>query len=139
MEKNVIKKNTHGVTGKVTSSSKKKRQISSGVVHINSSFNNTIVTVSDAQGDVITWSSAGGNNFKGSKKSTPYAAQVTAEKAVRSAKEFGLKTASIKILGPGAGRDSAIRAVANLIIVTGIKDVTPVPHNGCKPRKQRRM
>jgi ribosomal protein S11 len=99
MEKNVIKKNTHGVTGKVTSSSKKKRQISSGVVHINSSFNNTIVTVSDAQGDVITWSSAGGNNFKGSKKSTPYAAQVTAEKAVRSAKEFGLKTASIKIMG----------------------------------------
>lgn len=122
------------------SSVKKKKNVPAGVVHINASFNNTIVTVSDLLGNTIAWSSSGSNNFKGSKKSTPYAAQVAADKAVKKAMvDCGLKTVYIKITGPGAGRDSAIRAVAVLVTVTAIKDITPIPHNGCRPRKQRRM
>lgn len=132
MNKSVTKKSNNAAA-------KKKKQLTAGVAHINASFNNTIVSISDMQGDVIAWSSSGSNAFKGSKKSTPYAAQVTAEKAIRKAMEFGLKTVFVKIAGPGAGRDSAIRAIANLVTVTAIKDVTPVPHNGCRPRKQRRM
>lgn len=132
MNKSVAKKNNNSI-------STKKKQLTSGIAYINASFNNTIVSISDMQGDVVAWSSSGSNAFKGSKKSTPYAAQVTAEKAIRKAMEFGLKTVFVKISGPGAGRDSAIRAIANLVIVTAIKDVTPVPHNGCRPRKQRRM
>jgi len=133
MNKNLGKKSTSATAVK------KKKQLTSGIAHINASFNNTIVSISDMQGDVVAWSSSGSNSFKGSKKSTPYAAQVTAEKAIKKAMEFGLKTVFIKISGPGAGRDSAIRGIANLVIVTAIRDITPVPHNGCRPRKQRRM
>lgn len=131
-----MKKNISRSAG--SSAIKKRKQISSGVACISATFNNTIVSISDAQGAVIAWSSAG-SSFKGSKKSTPYAAQVTAEKAMKKAMEFGLKTVFVKVSGPGAGRDSAIRAIANLVIVTAIRDVTPVAHNGCRPRKQRRM
>lgn len=131
MNKNIGKKSTLAA--------KKKKQVIAGVAHINASFNNTIVSISNMQGDVIAWSSSGSNSFEGSKKATPHAAQVTAEKAIKKAMEWGLKTVFIKVSGPGVGRDAAIRAIANLVIVTAIKDITPVPHNGCRPRKQRRM
>ena len=126
-------------TVKKTASSKKKKMVAAGIAHISASFNNTIVSISDMQGEVLAWSSAGSNGFKGSKKSTPYAAQITAEKAAKKAIDFGLKTVSVKVTGPGSGRDSAIRALANDFTITVIKDTTPVPHNGCKPRKERRM
>lgn len=131
MNKNIAKKGS-------SVAAKRKRHVAAGVAHICASFNNTIISITDPHGDVIAWYSSG-ISFKGSKKSTPYAAQVTAEEAVKKAMEFGLKTVLIKISGPGAGRDSAIRAIANLVTVTAICDVTPVPHNGCRPRKLRRM
>ena len=119
---------------------KKKKGVIVGIVHISATFNNTLVTITDVQGDVIAWSSSGTNGFKGSRKSTPYAAQVTAEKAALKAMECGLKTVSVKIKGPGSGRESAIRALVNSgLTVTSIKDITPVPHNGCKPPKKRRI
>lgn len=123
------------------SASKRKRNVAVGVAHILATFNNTIVTISDLQGDVISWSSSGCNGFKGSRKSTPYAAQVTAENAARQAmNNYGLKTISVEIAGPGTGRESAIRALASIgLNVTTIKDITPVPHNGCRPRKKRRV
>ena len=126
-------------TVKKKTSTKKRKVVAAGVAHVNASFNNTIVSISDVQGEVLAWSSAGSNGFKGSKKSTPYAAQITAEKAAKKAIEFGLKTIYVKVTGPGSGRDSAIRALANDFTITAIKDTTPVPHNGCKPRKERRM
>jgi small subunit ribosomal protein S11 len=120
--------------------SKKKRTVVIGVAHISATFNNTIVTISDAQGAVITWSSAGCNGFKGSRKSTPYAAQVTAETAAKKATEFGVKTISVKIQGPGNGRDSAVRGlISSGLNVTTIKDITPIPHNGVRPPKKRRV
>ncbi len=123
-----------------TKNLKKKRNVIVGVAHINTSFNNTIVTISDLQGDVLAWSSAGANGFSGSKKSYPYAAQITAEKAAVKAMSYGLKTVSVKVQGPGSGRDTAIRALATAgLTVTMIKDVTPVPHNGCRPAKRRRV
>ena len=125
--------------GAASTAAKKKKHLTAGIAHINASFNNTIVSITDMQGDVVAWSSSGSNAFKGSKKSTPYAAQVTAEKAVKKAMEYGLKTVFVKINGPGNGRESAMRAISHLVTVTSIKDVTPVPHNGCRPRKQRRM
>lgn len=119
---------------------KKKRAVVVGVVHIAATFNNTTVTISDMQGDVFASSSAGANGFKGSRKSTPYAAQLTAEKAAQKAMECGLKTVSVKIKGPGTGRESAVRALTSAgLTVTSIKDVTPVPHNGCRPPKRRRV
>lgn len=119
---------------------KAKKNVAVGVVHINASFNNTIVTVSDLQGNVIAWWSAGAAGFKGSRKSTPYAAQITAEAAVRKAMDHQLKTVSIQVKGPGVGRESALRAVQNLgLVITSIKDITPVPHNGCRPPKRRRV
>jgi len=120
-------------------SAKKKKLVASGIAHINATFNNTIVSITDMQGEVLVWSSSGSNGFKGSKKSTPYAAQVTAEKAAKKAIEFGLKTISVRVTGPGSGRDSAIRALDSDFTITMIKDTTPVPHNGCRPRKKRRM
>ena len=118
----------------------KNRNISLGVVHINVSFNNTIVTCTDVQGDVLLASSAGAQGFKGAKKATPYAAQVVIEKLLDKAKELGLKTVSIKIKGPGSQRESALRAVFHQnIIVTRIEDVSPVAHNGCKAPKRRRV
>ena len=117
-----------------------KKNISSGVAHINASFNNTMITITDAQGNAISWSSAGMQGFKGSRKSTPYAAQVAAEDAGRKAQEHGVKTLEVMVKGPGMGRESALRALQSLgFTVTTIRDVTPVPHNGCRPRKKRRV
>jgi len=119
---------------------RERKNISTGVVHVNASFNNTIVTVTDMQGNTISWSSAGAHGFKGSRKSTPYAAQVTADAAARKAQEHGLKTVLVEVKGPGTGRESALRALqAAGLVVTSIKDVTPIPHNGCRPPKRRRV
>jgi small subunit ribosomal protein S11 len=119
---------------------RERKNISAGVVHVNASFNNTIVTVTDMQGNTISWSSAGAHGFKGSRKSTPYAAQVTADAAARKAQEHGLKTVLVLVKGPGTGRESALRALqAAGLVVTSIKDVTPIPHNGCRPPKRRRV
>lgn len=123
-----------------TGKKKEKKNITDGVAHIQSTFNNTIITITDMTGNVISWSSAGLQGFKGSRKSTPFAAQMAAEDAVRKAKEHGMKRVQVYIKGPGAGRESALRSlqVAGLNI-TMIRDVTPVPHNGCRPPKRRRV
>jgi small subunit ribosomal protein S11 len=119
---------------------RERKNISAGVVHVNASFNNTIVTITDMQGNTVSWSSAGAHGFKGSRKSTPYAAQVTADAAAKKAQEHGLKTVLVLVKGPGTGRESALRALqAAGLTVTSIKDVTPVPHNGCRPPKRRRV
>ena len=117
-----------------------RKNIESGAAHIHSSFNNTIVTITDTQGNVISWASAGGLGFKGSRKSTPFAAGQAAETASKAAMEHGLKTVEVYVKGPGSGREAAIRALqACGLEVTSIKDVTPVPHNGCRPPKRRRV
>lgn len=119
---------------------RERKNISSGVAHVNSTFNNTVVTIADVQGNVIAWSSAGVAGFKGSRKSTPYAAQIAAEQAGRKAQEHGLKTLEISVKGPGSGRESALRALQGIgFSVTMISDVTPIPHNGCRPSKRRRV
>lgn len=119
---------------------RERKNISSGMVHVNSSFNNTMITITDAQGNTISWSSAGAMNFKGSRKSTPYAAQVAAEDAAKKAMEHGLKTVEVNVRGPGSGRESALRALqAAGLTVTSIRDTTPIPHNGCRPPKRRRV
>lgn len=119
---------------------KDKKNISFGIIMVNATFNNTIVTVSDLSGNVISWCSAGQIGYKGSRKSTPFAAQQVAERAIRAAQEHGLKTVIAKVKGPGAGRESALRALISLgIVVTSIKDVTPIAHNGCRPPKRRRV
>lgn len=119
---------------------KERKNITSGVVHVNSTFNNTMVTITDAQGNTISWSSAGAHGFKGSRKSTPYAAQVAAEDAGKKAAEHGMKTVEVMVKGPGAGRESALRALQAIgFVITSIKDVTAIPHNGCRPRKRRRV
>ena len=119
---------------------RERKNISSGVAHVNSTFNNTMITITDAQGNTISWSSAGAMGFKGSRKSTPYAAQVAAEDAGKKAMEHGMKNLEIEVRGPGSGRESALRALqaAGFTIIT-IRDVTPIPHNGCRPRKRRRV
>ena len=119
---------------------KVRKNIARGVAHIHSTFNNTIVTITDMQGNAISWASAGGLGFRGSKKSTPFAAQTAAETAARAAKEHGLKTVEVFVKGPGAGREAAIRALQSEDLeVKLIKDVTPIPHNGCRPPKRRRV
>jgi small subunit ribosomal protein S11 len=119
---------------------RERKNISTGVAHVNSSFNNTIVTITDAQGNTISWSSSGTMGFKGSRKSTPYAAQVAAEDAARKAMEHGLRTVEVLVRGPGGGRESALRALqAAGITITSIRDTTPIPHNGCRPPKRRRV
>ena len=119
---------------------KVRKNISSGIAHINSSFNNTKILISDAQGNAISWSSAGTMGFKGSRKSTPYAAQMAAEDAAKKAQEHGMKTLEVQVQGPGSGRESALRALAAVgLIVTSIRDVTPMAHNGCRPPKRRRV
>ncbi len=119
---------------------KVKKNISTGVVHIQSTFNNTIVSITDTNGNVISWSSAGMHGFKGSRKSTPFAAQLTAEDAVKKAQEHGMKTVEVTVKGPGAGRESALRALQSAgLVILKIRDVTPVPHNGCRPPKKRRV
>lgn len=121
-------------------SSKKKKSIVNGLTHIQSTFNNTIVTIADLKGSTISWCSSGASGFKGAKKSTPFAAQMAAEKAAKHAIDQGMKSTEITISGPGAGRETAIRAIqAAGIEVTLIKDITPVPHNGCRPPKKRRV
>jgi small subunit ribosomal protein S11 len=119
---------------------REKKNITSGVAHVNATFNNTMITITDAQGNAIAWSSAGAMGFKGSRKSTPYAAQIAAEDAGRKAQEHGMKMVEIEVSGPGSGRESALRALqACGFQVTSIRDVTPIPHNGCRPRKRRRV
>ncbi|MGN0597639.1 MAG: 30S ribosomal protein S11 [Ruminiclostridium sp.] len=119
---------------------RERKNIENGQVHIQSTFNNTIVTFSDLQGNVLSWASAGGLGFRGSRKSTPFAAQTAAETAARAAMEHGLKTVEVYVKGPGAGREAAIRALEGVNLkVTLIKDVTPIPHNGCRPPKRRRV
>ncbi len=119
---------------------KNKRTQSSGIAHVHSTFNNTIVTITDDKGNVVTWSSAGNVGYKGSKKSTPFAAQIAAEKAGKEALNMGMKKLEVWIKGPGGGRETAIRAFNNLgFKITAIKDVTPIPHNGCRPPKRRRV
>ena len=117
-----------------------KKKITSGVAHVVSSFNNTIITISDENGNTLAWSSAGQKGFKGSRKSTPFAAQVAAEDVGTKAKEYGLKSLRVEVSGPGSGRESALRSLQTIgYIITSIKDVTPIPHNGCRPRKRRRV
>lgn len=117
-----------------------KKNIEKGIAHITSTFNNTIVTITDVAGNAVSWASAGGLGFKGSKKSTPFAAQMAAETAAKAAMEHGMKTVEVFVKGPGAGRESAIRSLqATGLEVTLIKDVTPIPHNGCRPPKRRRV
>ncbi|MFO0389349.1 MAG: 30S ribosomal protein S11 [Alphaproteobacteria bacterium] len=119
---------------------RERKNITTGVAHVNSSFNNTIITITDTQGNTVSWSSAGAHGFKGSRKATPYAAQVTAEDAGRKAQEHGMKTLAVEVKGPGSGRESALRALQSVgFMITSIKDVTPVPHNGCRPPKRRRV
>ena len=119
---------------------KVKRSVIDGVAHIYASFNNTIVTITDRQGNTLSWATAGGSGFRGSRKSTPFAAQVAAEKAGEAAQDYGLKNLDVQVNGPGPGRESAVRALNNSgYKITNITDVTPVPHNGCRPPKKRRV
>jgi small subunit ribosomal protein S11 len=119
---------------------RERKNITSGVAHVNSTFNNTMITITDAQGNSIAWSSAGAQGFKGSRKSTPYAAQMAAEDAGRKAQDHGVKTLEVQVKGPGSGRESALRALQAVgLTITAIRDVTPIPHNGCRPRKRRRV
>ena len=120
--------------------SKAKRKVTNGIAHVVSSFNNTIISISDENGNVLAWSSACHKGFKGSSKSTPFAAQIAAEDVGNKAKEYGLKTLKVEVSGPGSGRESALRSLQSVgYIITSIKDVTPIPHNGCRPRKRRRV
>lgn len=117
-----------------------KRSVVDGVAHINASFNNTIVSITDRQGNALAWASSGGSGFRGSRKSTPFAAQVAAERAGKAAQEFGLKNLEVRVKGPGPGRESAVRALNAVgYRITNISDVTPIPHNGCRPPKKRRV
>jgi small subunit ribosomal protein S11 len=119
---------------------KVKRTVSDGVAHIHATFNNTIVTISDRQGNTLTWATAGGSGFRGSRKSTPFAAQVAAERAGQAAQEMGMKNLEVMVKGPGPGRDSAVRALNAIgFKISRIDDVTPIPHNGCRPPKKRRV
>jgi small subunit ribosomal protein S11 len=119
---------------------KEKKNVVAGVAHVAASFNNTIITISDLQGNAVSWSSAGSLGFKGSRKSTPYAAQVAAEDAGKKAIEHGMRTLEVEVSGPGSGRESALRALQAVgLQVTSIRDVTPIPHNGCRPPKRRRV
>ena len=119
---------------------KERKNVAYGVAHIKSSFNNTIVAITDPEGNVISWASAGNVGFKGSRKSTPFAAQLAAEKAAKAAMEHGMRKVDVLVKGPGSGRETAIRSLQNSgLEVSGIKDVTPIPHNGCRPKKRRRV
>ncbi len=119
---------------------RERKNITSGMAHVNSTFNNTMVTITDAQGNTISWSSAGAQGFKGSRKSTPYAAQIAAEEAAKKAQEHGMKSLEVEVRGPGSGRESALRALqAAGFVITSIRDVTSIPHNGCRAKKKRRV
>ncbi|MGY8958350.1 MAG: 30S ribosomal protein S11 [Alphaproteobacteria bacterium] len=119
---------------------RERKNITSGIAHVNATFNNTMITITDVQGNAVAWSSAGGQGFKGSRKSTPYAAQMAAEDAGRKAQDHGVKTLEVCVKGPGSGRESALRALSSIgFTITAIRDVTPIPHNGCRPPKRRRV
>ena len=119
---------------------RERKNITSGVAHVKATFNNTIITITDVQGNTIAWASAGSQGFKGSRKSTPYAAQTAAENAGRKAQEHGMRTLEIEVRGPGSGRESALRALQSVgFTITAIRDVSPIPHNGCRPPKRRRV
>jgi small subunit ribosomal protein S11 len=119
---------------------KVRKSVSEGIAHIHASFNNTIITITDRQGNALSWATSGGAGFKGSRKSTPFAAQVAAEAAGKAAQEFGVKNIEVRIKGPGPGRESSVRALNSVgLKITSIQDVTPVPHNGCRPPKKRRI
>ena len=125
---------------KKSTKKKTKRVVSDGVAHIHATFNNTIVTISDRQGNALAWATAGGSGFRGSRKSTPFAAQVAAERAGQAAQEMGMKNLEVMVKGPGPGRDSAVRALNAIgFKISRIDDVTPIPHNGCRPPKKRRV
>jgi len=127
-------------TASVAKKKKERKNVTTAVAHVNSTFNNTIVTITDAQGNTLAWSTAGHQGFKGSRKSTPYAAQMASEDAGRKAKEHGVKTLDVLVKGPGSGRESALRALQSVgFVINSIVDITPVPHNGCRPRKRRRV
>ncbi len=122
------------------SKKKVKKSVVDGIVHVHATFNNTIITITDRKGNALSWATAGGSGFRGSRKSTPFAAQVAAERAGEAAKEFGIKNLEVRIKGPGPGRESAVRALNNIgFNITFIEDVTPIPHNGCRPPKKRRV
>ena len=126
--------------GSTTTKKKAKKNVVDGIAHIYASFNNTIVTITDRQGGTLSWATSGGSGFRGSRKSTPFAAQVAAERAGQAAQEYGLKNLDIEVKGPGPGRESAVRALSNAgFKITNITDVTPIPHNGCRPPKKRRV
>ena len=119
---------------------RERKNITSGIAHVSSTFNNTMITITDVQGNTIAWSSSGAMGFKGSRKSTPYAAQIAAETAARKAQDHGMRTLEVEVSGPGSGRESALRALqAAGFTITTIRDVTPIPHNGCRPPKRRRV
>jgi small subunit ribosomal protein S11 len=119
---------------------KVKKDVSDGIAHIHASFNNTIITITDRQGNTLAWTTSGGSGFRGSRKSTPFAAQVAAERAGEMVKEYGMKNLEVEVKGPGPGRESAVRALNNIgFQITNITDVTPIPHNGCRPPKKRRV
>jgi len=125
---------------KPTSKKRVKKNVAEGVAHIHASFNNTIIMITDRQGNALAWATAGGSGFRGSRKSTPFAAQVAAERVANVVKDFGMKTMEVRVKGPGPGRESAVRALnANGFKITSITDVTPIPHNGCRPPKKRRV
>ena len=119
---------------------KTKKNILNGIAYVQSTFNNTIISIADTNGNVVSWASAGQKGFKGSRKSTPYAAQIAAEDVGNKAKDYGLKSLKVEVSGPGSGRESALRSLQSIgYVITSIKDVTPIPHNGCRPRKRRRV
>ena len=121
-------------------SKREKKNVPTGIVHIQSTFNNTIITITDRQGNTLSWATSGGSGFRGSRKSTPFAAQVAAERAGNTAQEYGVKNLDVMVKGPGPGRESAVRALNNTgFKITNITDVTPIPHNGCRPPKKRRV
>jgi small subunit ribosomal protein S11 len=133
-------KQTGGSASPTAPKKKVRKNIQSGIAHIQATFNNTIVTITDVQGNCVSWSSAGSRGFKGSRKSTPFAAQLAAEEAARKAMEHGMRSLGVYVTGPGSGREAALRALATVgFKVTHIRDVTPVPHNGCRPPKRRRV
>ena len=124
----------------VKAKEKVKKNITAGIAHVNSTFNNTLITITDAQGNAVAWSSAGSQGFKGSRKSTPFAAQIAAEDAGRKAQDYGMKELDVRVKGPGSGRESALRGLQSIgYTIKSIVDITPIPHNGCRPRKRRRV